>query len=135
ATAVAAQSGTYRVPFLMYVDYGVEDFLSLGPWIGYRYFNCTNCALETGGNFSAGVRFNGHILPILKKFADVELDAPKFDPYVSLMGGYEWRSGIWRVPRAALGVRYYANPRVAFFGEVGSGVFTIFVAGCSFRMN
>jgi len=135
AISTNVQTGTASVPFLMYVDYGVNPLLSLGPWIGFRYYDCTSCALETGGYFSAGMRFNGHILPIIEKITEQELLTNKWDPYVSLMGGYEWGVNIWRVPRAALGIRYYANPRVAFMGEVGSGIFSLFTLGCTFVMN
>ena len=135
AMAVQAQDGNYTIPAVVYVDYGLSEMISVGGIGGFRLVHCQSCSEERNGLFvSAGVRVNGHVFPILKKAADIEIPTEKLDVYLSLMGGAELNSHLTMVPRVSLGVRYAVQPKIALLAEVGSGFLSMFNFGATFRV-
>lgn len=128
--------GNFTLPVVMYVDYGIHEMLSVGAIAGIRYFQCDNCSeSDPGTYFSAGVRVNGHLFPILAKVAEMENLPENMDIYLSLMGGRELNSNLKMIPRIAAGIRYQVNPSIAVMGEVGSGFLSMFNVGASFHVR
>ncbi|MEM7367636.1 MAG: hypothetical protein AAF587_03475 [Bacteroidota bacterium] len=129
------KKGSYTIPAVLYVDYGIHDMISVGAIGGLRYFQCERCSeSDPGTYFSAGVRVNGHVLPILAKVADIELRNENLDIYLSLMGGRELNSSIKMIPRISAGLRYSVKPSVAVMVELGSGFLSMINVGATFRV-
>lgn len=130
-----AKEGIVTLPVVLYVDYGLNDMVSVGFIGGVRTFQCDGCSDQVNGTFySAGVRVNAHILPMLHQFTDIEFDPKKLDIYLSLMGGAELNSSITMIPRLSLGARYRILPKVSVLGEIGSGFLSMTNVGLSFHL-
>ena len=106
----------------------------LGIEAGFDYYSWSN-AFFSYKYIPIGVTANYHF----------KVDAPKFDPFVGLGLGYRIiscsysgvgdlcnNSAIYFIGRA--GARYFFNPKMALYGDVGAGAATINI-GLMFKMH
>lgn len=135
STITNSKAGNVTIPAVLYIDYGLNEMLSVGLIGGLRHFRCESCSENVNGTFySLGVRVNAHVLPVLKQVADIDIQQEKLDIYLSLMGGAELNSSIRMIPRFSLGARYRVLPNISVMGELGSGFLSMGNVGLSFHL-
>ena len=135
STFTNAQAGNITFPVVLYIDYGLNDMWSVGLIGGLRIFQCESCSAETNGTFySAGLRVNAHLLPIIHQLTDIDIEPEELDIYLSFMGGAELNSSITMIPRLSLGARYRFLPNVSVMGEFGSGFLSMTNFGLTFHL-
>lgn len=135
------------VPLYASLEFGVHEYFSVGPYIGYTSYNYDFGAGSYSWNFlSVGAKGSFHYVPIINEAFDFNIDEEKFDFYISLFLGYENRSfsgddffgrGYSNEGRLVFapvtGFKYNFNPQFGVFAELGRGAFGYATIGVSYR--
>lgn len=127
----------FRPSFLFSADFGVHDYVSVGPYMGMRFYG-------SGVNaFAFGAKGTFHWWQLLDDKVDADLKQEQLELYYTLyLGGnlatsrdfdsdgrFGWGS--------TLGVRWYpkANNRFALFGEFGASPINFATIGCTIKIR
>lgn len=109
----------FRPSVFFSADFGVHDYVSVGPYVGATFFNGV-----TGVDF--GARGNFHWWQLLDDKVEKDLLQDQLDIYATLWLGGEIGTGSFNFGRGfdagfTQGIRWYpkANNRFALFGEFG----------------
>jgi hypothetical protein len=118
-------------------DFGVHDYVSVGPYIGTRFFG------DKRTGFSLGARANFHWWQLLDDKVNADLKQNQLDIYWNVYLGYNfvtnkndnrYRSAGFG---STLGLRWYpkANNRFALFGEFGRSPISWSVLGLTIKVK
>ncbi len=134
------------VPLYASLEFGIHEYFSVGPYVGYASYNYDWGFGRYSWNFlSVGAKGSFHYVPIINEAFDFDLDEEKFDFYISLFLGYENRSfsgddfgfnygNEGRLVFAPVtGFKYNFNPQFGVFAELGRGAFGYATIGVSYR--
>lgn len=128
----------FAVPVVLNFDYGVHDYVSVGAYGGF-WTRKWNYAFNESYRFTSshfGARATFHFWQLIDDAVeDTDLLSDKLDVYFTPWLGYNIRSARWQdsglVQTAAIGwgnrvqggaqigVRYFLNEHIGFFGEWG----------------
>lgn len=106
----------FTLPLNASVEYGITDQISAGPYVGYarwsyRYNDGSGENKYSWTFVTVGARGSFHYTEILNEFLDSDIDEEKWDLYLSLFLGLEFRSY-----NDDLGLDYYSNDTVVRLG-------------------
>lgn len=135
-------SGGFAIGFNVNAEFSITEEIAVGPYFGfttksYSYGGFTGDYNATFIDF--GARGSYHFAKLLKVNND------KFDPYAGAFIGYSsgsdnadalYYSGVSSGVRGGVyaGARWYFSDKFAAFGELGVGLYPIFL-GVSFRIK
>jgi hypothetical protein len=124
----------FAVPVVLNADFGVHDYVSVGVYGGF-WTKKWDYAFGDNYRFSSthfGARASFHFWQLIDKHANADLKADKLDIYFTPWLGYNLRSAKYQGSGfgslgfgnrfqggAQIGVRYFINKNVGFFGEWG----------------
>lgn len=105
-------------------DFGVHDYISVGPYAGARFYNNSNSNRKNDLGLAFGGRGNFHWWQLLDDKVAADLKQSQLDIYATLFLGYNlYRAGDYAGFGfgSTLGLRWYpnSNNRFAIFGEFG----------------
>lgn len=116
------------------VDFGVHDYVSVGPYAGFKFLNNSRLGMAFGG------RGNFHFWHLIADNVDAKLAADQFEMYLTLFLGYNFintNDGYSDFGYGTtLGLRWYpnANNRFALFGEFGRTPVAYSTIGCTIKL-
>ena len=129
-------AGFGSLPLVFQAEYGINDIISGGAFLGFRFWN-NSSGLST--NFALGARASGHLFPILNKYANTSIDDSKADVYLAVLSGYEIRPDFAShrfIFGSAIGAKYYfLDEFLAVFAELGAGALTYGTIGITLRVG
>jgi hypothetical protein len=138
----------FTLPLSASFEYGVSKDISAGPFLGFARWSYDYLDYSYSWTFTTvGVRGSFHYLPYLNEIMETEIDASKFDFYLTLLLGLEFRNystsyedytdrydnDVNGVFGPLLGFKYYFNPTFSAFVEGGRGVFGYGKIGVSMK--
>ncbi len=132
-------------PFLAYLEIGVHEFVTAGPFAAYSRWNYP---ARTRSFMSLGIRGSFHLSPLINDLTDGSIDERQIDIYASMISGIELRHyGASDTERASdyidntrfflgpvAGVRYYFTDELGVFSEIGRGALGAVTVGMSLRL-
>jgi hypothetical protein len=140
-------------PLTAYMEIGMLDNITVGPFAGYSRWNYVNTDLAETWNYTwsfsnAGVRGSLHLTRFLNNVFNLDINENRTDWYVTLIAGIEYRqystTSTEFVERfdnefnflfgPLGGVRYYLGSSLGFYFEAGLGNHGIFATGMSLRL-
>lgn len=137
-------SGGFSVPLNASAEFGIHDYISVGPFVGYNRWKYRYYDGNYGWNFLAvGARGSFHYLPFLNELLETSVDEDKFDFYATFLLGLNfisYRDGensyyYGRYTRLtlgpALGFRYKFNENFGAYAEAGRGSLGFLTLGAS----
>lgn len=130
----------FNPSFLASLDFGVHDYLSVGPYIGASFFNNQQKAVDFGG------RMNFHWWQLLDDRIRADLKQDQLEIYWTVSFGYEFvllnsTEGETNQGRldlgATTGLRWYpnGNDRIAVFTELGYSPISFMLLGATFKLR
>lgn len=142
----------FGVPLHLNLDYGMSDYVSVGPQIGYaRYhYDYFFDQYEYTYTFTRfGARGSFHYLPLLQELDLIDIEEEKFDFYLNLNAGIESvsfnsnfssqtfddkiDSRFYFGP--SLGFRYYPTSKIGCYLETGGGQNAWANIGVTFKLK
>jgi hypothetical protein len=101
-------SGGFAVPLTANLEYGLNEMITVGPYVGYLRRNYG----DVGSRYSfTSIAFGGqavfHVTPLLNEHLDLGIDEGKIDYYGKVILGYETYT--WRYNGENLNNNYYNN--------------------------
>lgn len=128
-------------PLTAALEFGLHENFSVGPYVGYASWNYRSFGLDYGSTLLAvGARGSLHYVPLINEALDLSLNEEKFDFYVTLILGLQFRSftgnddfggllgdnydnstGLQFGP--VLGFKYKFNDKFGVYFEGGRGAF------------
>jgi hypothetical protein len=147
-------SRSFPLPITANVEYGVNEYLGVGGYIGYLGMNYGTTGNEYKyRNYSFGVQGVFHATPILNEMLKLGIDESKIDYYAKLVLGFETykfkyvgnnsiyniynltpSNGTGAVFGPVLGARYLFNPNFGAYIEGGRGAFGWITLGISIKL-
>jgi hypothetical protein len=140
-------------PLTAYMEIGMLDNVSAGPFVGYARWNYVNTDLGPTWNYTwsftnGGVRGSLHLTRFLNNVLNLGINENRTDWYVTLIAGLEYRqystTSTEFIDRfdnefnflfgPLGGVRYYLGSSLGFYFEAGRGNLGVFTAGLSLRL-
>jgi hypothetical protein len=118
-------------------DFGVHDYVSVGPYVGMRFYG------DGVNAFGFGARGSFHWWQLLDDKVAADLKQDQLELYYTLyLGGNvvtvrDWGSDGRFGWGSTLGLRWYpnANNRFALFGEFGASPITFTTIGCTIKVK
>lgn len=117
--------GRVAPSFFFSADFGVHDYVSVGPYVGTTFFRDKNRRDEAVG-VDFGGRVNFHWWQLLDDKVDADLKQSQLELYATFWDGYEMyrrsRNDYARFDVGfTQGIRWYpnSNKRFALYGEFG----------------
>lgn len=143
-------SAGFAIPLTANVEYGLNEMIGLGPYVGYM--RRSYGSIDNRTSFTAiaiGGQAVFHVTPLLNELLETDINEETIDYYARVILGFETRS--WRyngeridnlyynnavVPRfgPVVGVRYMFKPNLGVYGEGGRGAFGWLTLGVTLRL-
>lgn len=146
--------GLYRgatgIPIIGSLEYGIQDIIGVGPYVGYVSYTYNNGFGKYGWRFfEGGARVDFHGWKLLEEATESNLGSDKVDVYLAgLLGfrtgnyfsndgitnGFQTFSNGVRVS-FLLGGRYYFTDNIAVYAEVGRVLFGALSVGATIKIK
>lgn len=144
-------NGSGFLPLSANAEFSLNDKFAIGPYVGffsrrYDYFGGNDLRFTA---LSFGGRFTVHATPLINNWFDASIDEEKFDLYGTAILGietYSWNyddNSVFNddnldsgnlILGPVLGARYYFNPKIGAFLELGRGAFGYGTIGVTFKL-
>lgn len=147
-------SGTrtgFSLPLSVAYERYIKENISVGAFVGFVRYGYDYTYLNTTYKYSwtffdVGGRASYHYLDLLNEIAELSIDTDKYDFYVSLLLGLEFRSYSSNdefdidyenqtefIGGGIAGFRYHLSDQFSVFAEGGRGLFGYGTFGVSYR--
>jgi hypothetical protein len=146
-------NGSGFLPLSVNAEFSLNDKFAIGPYVGFfsRKYNYGGFlgSSQYDIRFTAisfGGRFTVHATPLINDWFDGNINEEKFDLYGTAILGietYSWNYGDGTdldgdtgnlIIGPVLGARYYFNPKIGAFLELGRGAFGYGTLGVTFKL-